>query len=445
EFYTQRGYDAIPRRGPLSAITVPGAVDAWWQAHQRFGQLSWQRLLQPAIELAAQGYPVSNSQVYWTRQNQTVLAQYPGSQRAFLSNNGAPARGSTVQNPDLANTLQCLAAEGRDSFYRGAIAHEIIAGLQDLGGLLSLADFESHQSTWVAPITATYRGYTVYEMPPNTQGMAVLQMLNLIEPFDLTAMGHGSADYYHLMVEATKLAFADRDRWVTDPNFADIPVDQLISKSYSDRRRHRINLSQAQNYRAGVIGGDTTYSAVVDAEGNAVSMIQSLYFDFGSGVVPGNTGLILQNRGSFFSLDSAHINCLAPGKRTFHTLIPAMVTQANGQPYLVLGTMGGEGQPQTQLAMLTRMLDYDFEPQTAIDLPRWRWGRTWGDRDSGLTLEGRIAPSVQDALSSRGHSVTLAPNWSENMGHAHLIRIDPDTRTLQGGCDCRSDGQAMGW
>lgn len=445
EFYRQQGYAKIPQRGPLAALTVPGTVDAWAQAHQRFGRLPWASLLAPAIQQATQGYPVSASQSRWTQRDRQILNQYPGSRQTFLPSNAVPQAETTLTNPDLARSLKILAAEGRDSFYTGAIAQAIVNGLADMGGLLYMEDFAAHESNWVAPITTAYRGHTICELPPNTQGMAVLQMLNLIEAYDLQAMGHGTVDYYHLMVEATKLAFADRDRWVSDPNFIDIPLETLIAKPYSDRRRHRINPIQAQPYQPGFIGGDTTYSAVVDAAGNAVSMIQSLYFDFGSGVVPADTGIVMQNRGSFFSLDTNHINCLAPGKRTFHTLIPALALHPQGHPYLVLGTMGGEGQPQTQLAMLTRVLDFGFDPQTAIDLPRWLWGRTWGADNSGLTLEGRIDPAVRAAMAERGHPVKVASDWSEQMGHAHMIRIDPETRELQGGCDPRSDGQALGW
>ncbi|MDA0865944.1 MAG: gamma-glutamyltransferase [Cyanobacteria bacterium] len=438
-FYRDRGCAAIPQRGPLGAITVPGAVDSWAVAHDRLGQLPWADLLQPAITLAKTGYPATGSQAYWTRQDLPYLTEHGAGDCPFLPKGHLPEPGQWLTNPDLANTLDILAREGAQALYQGELADRIDAHLQTVGGLLTGADLAAHHSDWVNPISTTYRGHTIWQLPPNSQGFTVLQALNLIEGFDLQTVGHGTADYYHLLVEATKLAFADRDRWLTDPDFATIPTEQLIAKTYGDHRRSQIEMNQAGPFPAAAIGGDTVYTAVVDGAGNAVSVIQSVYFDFGSAVMVPGTGFVLQNRGSFFSLDAGQINGLAPGKRTFHTLMPGMVCTDN-RPEWVLGTMGGEGQPQTQLALLTRLLDYGFDPQTAIDLPRWLWGRTWGDTNSGLTLEGRIPATIQAELQRRGHPVKAAPDWTEKMGHAHVIHIDPTTGTLQGGCDRRSDG-----
>ncbi|MEM1278855.1 MAG: gamma-glutamyltransferase [Cyanobacteria bacterium P01_H01_bin.152] len=441
DFYAHQGCHTIPQRGPLAAVTVPGAVDSWAQAHQTWGQLAWADLLQPAIELAQQGYPVTESQVYWTRRDRPYLQADTSTSCPFLPHGNLPKTGDTLTNPELAATLQTLATAGAESFYHGAIAQQITEYLASVGGLLTAADLACHRSDWVEPITTTYRGHRVVQLPPNSQGFTVLQMLNLIEPFDLSAIGHGTTDYYHLMVEATKLAFADRDRWLTDPDFADIPIQELISKAYS-ARRPPIRLDRAQPQPSAPLGGDTVYTSVVDAAGNAVSMIQSLYFDFGAAITIPQAGFVLQNRGSFFSLDPRHINVLAPHKRTFHTLMPGMVLHADGRPSWVLGTMGGEGQPQTQLALLTRLLDYGFDPQAAIDQPRWLWGRTWGEAETGLTLEGRISQAVQQALSDRGHPVKSAPDWTEKMGHAHIIRCDA-AGGYEGGCDPRSDGAAI--
>jgi gamma-glutamyltranspeptidase/glutathione hydrolase len=444
EVYTGKGLSTIPKRGPLAANTVPGAVDSWWQAHQQFGSLPWEDLLQPAIDLAEQGFPISHSQRHWTKENADALIEYSGRDNPFLPDGELPEAKGTFKNPPLALTLRNLATEGVDEFYQGKTAREIAAFLQDQGGLLTEEDFASHNCTWVEPIFTAYRGYRIYEMPPNSQGFTLLQILNLLEPFDLQQIGHDTADYYHLLVEATKLSFADRDRWLSDPEFVEIPIEALVSKEYCDRRRARINMSQAQTYQAGIVGGDTTYSAFIDARGNAVSLIQSLYFDFGSAVVPPKLGFPLQNRGSFFSLDPDHINTLEPGKRTFHTLMPGLVLNGDGSLYCVYGTMGGEGQPQTQIAILTRVLDFGFDPQTAIDLPRWLWGRTWGEDTTGLTLEGRISESVRAELQKRGHEVKPAPDWTEKMGHAHMIQIDPKSSLLRGGSDPRSDGTALG-
>ncbi|MBE7384179.1 MAG: gamma-glutamyltransferase [Leptolyngbya sp. SIO1E4] len=442
-FYASQGYSEIPQRGPLAAITVPGAVDSWHQAHQQFGRLAWASLLQPAIDLAETGYPATASQTYWTRRDRPYFRQHSPDPCPFLPEGNIPNPGDLLTNPDLAQTLRAVATEGAAVFYQGAIATQIADYLASVGGLLTGQDFATHRSDWVTPIDIAYRGYRVAELPPNSQGFTVLQMLNLIEPFDLQHIGHGTADYYHLMVEATKLAFADRDRWLTDPNFVEIPISDLISKAYSDRRRPLIQLDKAGTYLAGRIGGDTVYTAVVDDDGNAVSVIQSLYFDFGTAVVVPGTGFALQNRGAFFSLNPNHVNVLAPHKRTFHTLMPGMVLQPEGNPYLVFGTMGGEGQPQTQLALLTRTLDFQFDPQQAINQPRWLWGRTWGETATGLTLEGRISPEIRQALAERGHPVTAAPDWTEKMGHAHMIRCCPETGEYQGGCDPRSDGAAI--
>ncbi|MBW4483702.1 MAG: gamma-glutamyltransferase [Tildeniella torsiva UHER 1998/13D] len=435
--FTSLGLGAIPQRGPQAVITVPGGVSAWGEVHQRFGRLPWADLLMPAIALAERGYPCSKSQAHWTRVNADFLRAYGGENNPFLPGRDVPTAGSRVANVPLGETLRRLASAGFQDFYQGQIAEQIVDYLGDLGGWLTRDDFARHSATWVEPISTTYRGHQVCQLPPNTQGFTVLQMLNVLEGFNLHTVGHGTADYYHLLVEATKLAFADRDRWLGDPDFTDIPLAELISKPYGDRRRARLSMAVAQGYSTPASSGDTVYIAVVDGEGNAVSTIQSLYFDFGSAVVPPELGFPLQNRGSLFSLDPSHANALEPGKRPFHTLMPGLVLN-DGKPHLVLGTMGGEGQPQTQLAMLTRMLDFGFSPQMAIDLPRWLWGRTWGEASTRLAMENRIPTEVRQALERRGHQVTEAPAWAEQMGHAHAIQVNSDG--LVGGCDRRSEG-----
>jgi gamma-glutamyltranspeptidase len=444
-FYQAQGYTDLPSRGPLAAITVPGTVEAWGMAHQRFGRLPLDKILQPAIDYAEQGYPVSVSQAVWTGRNQALLNQDPFARACFLRDRQVPSAGTVLTNAGLGQSLRAIAASGPRTFYQGAIAAEMTRHLAQQGGVLTAADFANHQGDWVEPLSTTYRGYRVMEMPPNTQGFTVLQILNLLEAYDLQALGHHTADYYHLMVEATKVAFADRDRWLGDPTVTQIPIQQLISKDYADHRRSLISQAQTQTYGPGLDPSDTTFCAVVDGQGNAVATIQSLYFDYGCGVVGGETGIMLQNRGCSFSLDPNHPNGLAPGKRPFHTLIPALVLNPAGDLEWVLGTMGGEGQPQTQTALLTRVIDFGFDPQLAIDWPRWLQGRTWGSNTSQLSLEGRIPADIQAELTQRGHPVAALGDWAESMGHAQMIHIHPQTGVLYGGADRRGDGTALGW
>ena len=426
----------LQQRGAAAATTVPGAVDAWWQVHQRFGQWPWAALLQPAIQLAQTGYTLSSSQFRWTCKDGDLLSQDIGARATF----SRAAQGSRVKNIALAKVLETLAIEGAEVFYRGDIAQTIVDYVAPLGSPLRREDFANHQSDWVEPITTTYRGHRVYQLPPNTQGLSVLQLLNLIEPYDIA--GLDEADYYHLMVEAVKLAFCDRNRWVGDPTFTDIPVEHLISKAYANKLRAQIDLHRAGGAQISATGGDTIYAAVVDHYGNAVSWLQSLYFDYGCGVVPPSLGFALNNRGAIFDPDPTHVNGVAPGKRPLHTLIPAMALY-NDKPQLVFGTMGGEGQPQTQVALLTRVLDLGFDIQTAVNLPRWRWGRTWGQPSARLALEGRISNPIRQVLRQRGHQLQVEADWSEAMGHAHMIQIRDDR--LLGACDPRSDGTALGF
>ena len=437
--FTDLGLDTIPNHGPQAVITVPGAVASWGEVHQRFGHLPWADLMQPAIALAEGGYPVSPFQVQCTQANEQNLRAYGGGSNPFLPRGEVPRAGEKMVNLPLAATLRRLAKAGPQDFYQGDIADRLAAYMASLGIWLTKDDLARHSSTWVDPIDTTYRGHRVCQLPPNSQGFTVLQMLNVLEGFNLHTVGHGTADYYHLLVEATKLAFADRDRWLSDPEFTDIPLADLISKPYGDRRRARLSMAVAQGAPALRVGGDTVYTAVVDNEGNAVSVIQSIYTDFGAAVVPPDLGFTLQNRGALFTLDPDHPNALEPGKRPFHTLMPALVLDGENRPHIVLGTMGGEGQPQTQIALLTRLLDFGFDPQTAIDLPRWAWGRTWGEATTQLAMESRIPAEIRQELTRRGHQIKIAPPWAHQMGHAHAILIGPEG-VLRGGCDRRSDG-----
>lgn len=445
DFYQSKGFAQIDARGPLAAITVPGAVDGWWQLHQRHGRLPWRALFQHAIDHAA-GFPMSEKFADFIARYRTTLEPYEDTARLYLPG-GQPMRtGRMLRQPDLARSLTLIAEQGADVFYRGELAEKLTGGLRAAGGLLNMDDFANHVSDWVEPLRTNYRGYEVTELPPNTQGIAALMILNLLEDYDMAELGEGTADYYHIMTEAIKVAFADRDRWVTDPTHLDIPVDRLLSKDYARQRGEKIALDSALNedtLEAGDVGGDTVYLCAVDGGGQVVSLIQSIYYEFGSAFMVPGTGIVMQNRGSFFSLDPEHINVLAPRKRTFHTIIPAMALR-DGQPVLAFGTMGGEGQPQTQAALLTRLIDFGMNVQEAIEAPRWLYGRTWGQESRTLKLEGRIPDGVIDELARRGHAVEMMQDWSQTLGHAQAIWIDREQGVLHGGADPRGDGMATG-
>jgi oxamate amidohydrolase len=449
DYYEKQGYtDEIPSRGPLAANTVPGALDGWYQAHRKYGKLAWEDLFVHA-SLYATGVPVPESTAIWLEKDRQILEEDEAASKVFLPNGRVPQLGDILVQDKLAKTFDMIAKKGPDIFYKGEVGREITRYLQEQGGLLTMDDFEAHHSDWVEPIKTTYRGVEVATFPPNTQGLAVLLILNMLEGMDIKQIGDGTADYIHHIVESTKLAFADRDQWVTDPDTIDIPMDHLLSKNYAHERLGVVEKAQVlpDELDPGIKMkrfGDTIYLCAVDKDHNAVSLIQSIYHDFGSGVVGGETGIILQNRGSFFSLDQNHVNRLEPGKRTFHTLMPSMMLK-NGKPFIVYGTMGGEGQPQTQAMMVTRMLDFGYNVQQAIEAPRWLYGRAWGEQETTLKLESRFSQDVINELKQRGHDVDVQDDWTEVMGHAQAIHIDPETGVLSGGADPRGDGAAMGW
>jgi gamma-glutamyltranspeptidase/glutathione hydrolase len=347
-------------------------------------------------------------------------------------------RASRFVQPGLAQTLGIVSAEGGEAFYRGPLARRLAEGCRAGGSPLTLDDLREHRADWVEPLRVAYRGGEATSFPPPTQGFAALAILALLEGFDLAALDE--ADFVHLVVEATKLAFEDRDRWLADPTMVPVPVERCLDPARLARRRALISRRAARPLDGPPAEGDTIAIVAADGAGNAVSVIQSLYHEFGAGVVAGDTGVLLQNRGAFFSLDPAHPNCLAPRKRTAHTLIPSMYL-VKGRPRLVYGTMGGEGQPQTQAALVTRMVDRGLGPQAAVEAPRWLLGRTWGDASKSLRLEGRFPPEVAASLRARGHDVQPVEDWSDLMGHAHAIRLDDD---LAGGSDPRADGAALG-
>lgn len=459
DYYRERGHrDTIPARGVLGALTVPGAIDGWRLAHERYGRLPWDALFNDAIRYAREGVPVSRSLADWLAKDEPILARFPATAAIFLPGGRVLREGERLAQSDLARSLERLACEGaRGAFYEGALAEQICAGLAAEGSPLRPEDFAAFEAEWVEPIRTTYRGYTAYNFPPNAQGFAALQLLNLIEGYDLHAWGDGSADYYHHMAEAVKVAFADRDEWLSDPRHVAIPLDRLLDKGYAAERRALIDPRRAlvmEEVPAGIPfpghverrmpEGDTCYFCATDDSGLVVSIIQSIYHDFGSGVVGGESGIIAQNRGSFFALDERHPNRLEPAKRTFHTLIPALLCR-DGQPYLAYGTMGGEGQPQTQAALVSRIVDFGYDVQQAIEAPRWLMGRTWGVVSRDLWLEGRIADEVVRELLLRGQPAKPLTDWNDNMGHAHAIRIDRERGLFEGGADPRGDGAALGY
>lgn len=458
DFYKSKGVSKIPSRGYLAANTVPGVVSGWGAAYEYSkgsmkSSLRWKDLLASAIDYADKGFPVSTSLAFWSKINTNPadsefrnLQRFDAFRKTYLHPDGSPYTvGQVMRLPELAGTLRQLADKGSKEFYTGDIAKRIVADLQANGGLLTLSDFAAHKADWVKPIYADYRGYKAANFPPNTQGMASLEILNVLNNFDIKAMGQGTADYYHALIEATKEAFADRDKYLSDPDFVTIPLDYLLSAQHGKEQAARIRMDKAAEKVTPLDPkGDTIWLGVVDSEGNAVSLIQSIYHDFGSGIVAGGTGVLLQNRGSFFSLDPNHVNHLEPRKRTFHTLNPAMLLK-NGKPFLVYGTMGGEGQPQTQAAIVTRVVDFGMTPQEAISAPRWLYGRTWGAASNDLKLEGRIPKNVVDELQRRGHPVRSVEDYTDTMGHAGAILVDQTSGVLQGATDPRGDGLAAAY
>ncbi|MCL6458276.1 MAG: gamma-glutamyltransferase [Gorillibacterium sp.] len=439
------GEAAIPQRGARSAITVPGMIDSWDAINREYGCLSLAEVLEQAIAYANNGFPMSRDQYEQTDTAFSLLSSMPNTANIYLPSGRVIRQGHPFLQKDLAASLREIAAGGRDAFYKGRIAAEIVAFLKKQGGLLTEDDFASHQGEWMEPMSGTYRGQTIYQAPPNSQGFVAIMALQILEQYDLQGIDHGSFDYYHLLIEALKISFRDRDQVLTDPDFHSIPLKHLLSEEYTRKLAASLNTHYADEQEPGPpMGGDTAYAAVIDKEGNAVSFIQSLYYEFGSGIVAGNTGILMQNRGAFFSLNPAHINRLEPNKRTFHTLMPAMAC-LGGKPTILCGTQGGEGQPQTQIALFTRMIDYDMDPQQAIEAPRWVWGRTWGDQPAQLLrVESRIPIDVQHALAQAGHQVHVVKAFDGAVGHAGAIRIN-EQGMRSGGFDPRSDGAAIGW
>jgi gamma-glutamyltranspeptidase/glutathione hydrolase len=441
-----RGLAAVPLAGPL-AVSVPGCVAGWSALAARHGTRPLAELLKPAIALAADGFPCTDLLAAYIRERAPQIED-PEWHRIYAPGGQAPRPGARLRQPDLARSLALVAEQGPDVLYRGEIGERIARHLRVGGGFLTAEDLATHEARWPPPIATTYRGSTVWQTPPPTQGMTVLQILNLLEGFDLRAMGLHSADHLHHLVEATKIASADRDRWIGDPDHAAVPVAALLDKGYAARRRRLLDPGRAvARPPLEDPSGDTTGFVVADAAGSVFSVIQSLYSGFGSGVVAPGTGIVLHNRGAGFSMDPASPSALAPRRQPFHTLIAALVTR-DDRPVAALATMGGHGQPQTHVQILSGLLDFELDPQEAIERPRFVQGRMRPtDADDRLRMESSIPAAVREALRERGHPLDVVEDRSWVMGHAHALTVAGAgmDRVYAGGADPRGDGMALGY
>jgi len=447
QHFKDLGLKRIPPHGPLP-VSVPGCVDGWFELHGRFGKLPMTAILKPAITYAREGFPVSDLIAHGWQSSVPVLRDYEGFAETFMP---APRAGEVFKNPYLANTLDRIAREGRDVFYRGDIARTIDAFMKRVGGFLSYRDMADHTSAWVDPVSSDYRGYTVWELPPNGQGIAALQILNILEGYDIKGMGFGSRDYAHHFIEAKKLAFEDRAKFYADPAFNDIPVTELISKEYAAKRRKLIDPRRAaRRYDVGhpaLDEGDTIYLTVADQDGNMVSLIQSNYRGMGSGLAPDGLGFIFQDRGELFTLQEGHFNTYAPHKRPFHTIIPAFITR-DGKPFMSFGVMGGPTQPQMHAQIVVNIVDFGMDVQEAGDAPRivhfgssQPTGQTMTDGGTVHLESGLPYETVRELVKS-GHKVQVNVG---GFGGYQAIRYDEKNKVYYGASESRKDGQAAGY
>jgi len=451
EWFAENSVEKIPPFGPLP-VSVPGAVDGWFELHGRLGKLPMTNILQPTIDYARNGHPVPQTIAYYWDRSIEKLSPYPGFVEQMTIGGRAPEAGETWKNPNLANTLERIAVEGRDAFYKGDIARVIAEYMQAAGGFLSYDDLATHTSSWVEPVSLDYRGYDIWELPPNGQGIAALQILAILEQFDVASMGFGSADYIHLFLEAKKLAFEDRARFYADPAFMDVSVEKLISEEYARERKALIDMqSAAREFPHGdpeiLREGDTIYLTTADSEGNMVSLIQSNYRGMGSGMTPPGLGFVLQDRGELFNLQAGHPNSFAPGKLPFHTIIPAFITR-NGKPLISFGLMGGEMQPQGHAQIVVNIVDFGMNLQEAGDAPRIHHsgsseptGETM--TDGGIVnLETGFEYEVNRDLMNRGHKIQYALG---PYGGYQAIMKHPQSGVWFGASESRKDGQAAGY
>jgi gamma-glutamyltranspeptidase / glutathione hydrolase len=448
EYFKENNIEKIPSYGPLS-VSVPGCVDGWFEMHDMLGIIPMKDILQPAINYAREGFPVTEVIAYYLQKGTESLKDYPNIKEIYMPGGKAPAKGEIFRNPYLASTLEKIVKGGRNEFYRGTIARAIDAFMRQNGGFLTYDDLSRHHSEWVDPVSTTYHGYEIWELPPNGQGIVTLQMLNILEGFDLASMGFGSAEYMHLFTETKKLAFEDRAKYYADPAFSATPVSQLISKKYATERRKLIDRNIATKVLpAGKIeAGNTVYMTVADKYGNMVSLIQSNYRGLGSGMCPTGLGFILQDRGEMFSLEEGHNNVYAPGKRPFHTIIPAFITK-NGKPWISFGVMGGDMQPQGHVQIVVNLIDFKMNLQEAGDAPRMHHvgsSEPTGEQmtDGGiLYLENGFRWEVIQKLLNMGHTI----QWDlGGYGGYQAIMWDDKNKVWFGASESRKDGQAAGY
>ena len=450
EYFRENGIESIPPFGPLP-VSVPGTVDGWFELHGRYGRLPMKDILAPAIAYARDGFPVSEVIAKYFQSNKKRIGHFPGFAETYMPNGDVPRKGEMFRNPRLANTLAAIADKGRDEFYKGDIARKIDAYMAEQGGLLTYEDLAEHTSEWVTPVSTNYRGWDVYELPPNGQGIAALQILNILEGYDIASMGFGSAEYLHTLVEAKKLAFEDRAKFYADMDFVDVPVARLISKAYADERRALIDPDKASMAvpagDAKLEHGDTIYMTVADADGNMVSLIQSNYRGMGSGMTPGDLGFVLQDRAELFALDENHANVVAGGKRPFHTIIPAFVMK-DGEPLISFGLMGGAMQPQGHAQIIVNMVDFGMNLQEAGDAARVN--HTGSSSPTGTTmtdggvvhLETGFSAETRTGLERRGHTLGESDG---SFGGYQAIMFDKEQGVYYGASEVRKDGQAAGY
>ena len=441
-------FKQIPVQGPL-AVSVPGCVDGWFELHKKFGKLPMKQILQPAIDYGEKGFPLTEIIAAGMAGSARSYRKFPGWAEVYTPGGRVPRKGMVFKNPALSAAYRKIATGGREAFYQESIAREVARFMKAHGGFLTTADLAAHKSEWVAPVSTTYRGHTVWELPPNGQGIAALQMLNLLEAYDLKKLGFGSAGHVHAFVEAKKLVFEDRAKFYSDPDFNKLPVQRLISKKYADTRRKLIDPKRAsRKFPAGQLSaGDTIYLTTADAEGNMVSLIQSNYYGFGSGLTPPKLGFALQNRGALFTLEPGHFNIYKPGKRPFHTIIPAFVTKA-GKPWLSFGVMGGDMQPQGHVQVLMNLIDFGMNLQEAGDAPRIRHFGSSTPRGDKMTnggevrLENGFPDKTIVSLKKMGHRVKVQPGGH---GGYQAILWDARNKVYFGASESRKDGQAAGY